>query len=111
MVLKLTNPIWKTNKTRNEACVLIEIHKRTNLLVPKIYTWEDQKERSEIEYEFILMECLKGESLFQYWNIMSIMDQKKIISQIVDVLVELRKFKFKGIGNFTKIGRFFLLIL
>jgi hypothetical protein len=59
-ILKIINSKWNTKKTVNEVQSMLYInYNASHIPIPKLHCWEENKEESEIKYEFILMEYLE----------------------------------------------------
>lgn len=96
-VLKVINPLekWKKVKTLNEVKA-IELIKKANIPVPKIYDYSTSKDL--IGFEYILMEKFEGN------NLKDVFEKRKLeyLSQIADIIQKFQQFSYRKIGSFTE---------
>jgi aminoglycoside phosphotransferase (APT) family kinase protein len=106
LVLKIENPNWEKVKTLNEVLNLQFIQSQTSIPAPKILAYAETKELAG--HEFILMTRMKGTPLnLQFEEIYA--DRNlyyEILSQLADILAELRSHAFTKIGNFKNDSNF-----
>ncbi|CAF0796927.1 unnamed protein product [Adineta ricciae] len=106
-ILKVTNPIWKKLKTRNEAIVLNFLHKYTSIPVPKVISYSNTNEL--IGYEYILMTYVPGIPLSDVYDSLSFEERKPYLFQLVKIYVEMvnidiRSTDMNKLGCFEKIN-------
>jgi len=108
LVLKLENPTWKDDKTLNEVVSIRYLDKHTSIPVPHIILFESDIESSPFATEYILMNRLKGNPLNH--EIENLYQDKErymeLLSNLADVLAELKTIQFQEIGNFKDLGEF-----
>ena len=92
------NPIYPATKIASEVATMKYVAQNTNIKVPEVYDW-DCTDQNPIKSPYILMERILGQHLYQVWNGLTIEEKKCILSQIVDMLLELwTKCQFEEIG-------------
>jgi hypothetical protein len=95
-VLRLSKPLHPRIKTQNEVGWLKFISTQkssSNIRVPKVLFWSDSTE--EIGFEYTVLEKLPGVTLCDVWEAV---DPQLIVSQVVDIVLELRQVTSK-LGN------------
>lgn len=101
-IIKISNPIWKSDKTLNEVTALKFLKANTGLPVPAVLTYECNREKSPIGCEFIIMPRLPGKPLNN--EIDRIYKNRETYHHILDQLAahiaELKKIHFSHLGNF-----------
>ncbi|KAJ5901451.1 hypothetical protein N7495_001979 [Penicillium taxi] len=70
---------------------------KTNVPVPRVFDF-NLDEANPIGVSYILMEKLPGKSL--RWSLTALQQRQKVISQLADIYIELKKFPFSMIGSF-----------
>ncbi|CAG8746324.1 17308_t:CDS:2, partial [Rhizophagus irregularis] len=91
----LTHPV---EKFESEVATMKYIAQNTNIKVPKVYDW-DCTVNNPIKTPYILMERLPGQHLYRVWDKLTFEEKKCILSQMVDILLELwTKCQFEEIG-------------
>lgn len=102
LILKISNPIWKGEKTLNEVLALKFLKVRTSIPVPTVYAYENDATKSLIECEFILMPRIKGKPLNA--EISTLYQDKfryhHLLNQLAEIIVMMKSFSFHEIGNF-----------
>ncbi|CAG8652437.1 577_t:CDS:2, partial [Acaulospora colombiana] len=88
-------------KIASEVATMKYVAQNTRIRVPEVYAW-DSKAQNDIKIPYILMERLPGKHLYKIWDKLNIEQKRNVLSQIVDVLSELWKCKFKKIGCIYK---------
>ncbi|CAB4490060.1 unnamed protein product [Rhizophagus irregularis] len=91
------DPNHPAEKIASEVATMKYVAQNTRIRVPEVYAW-DSKAQNDIKVPYILMERLPGKHLYKIWDKLNAEQKRKILSQIVDVLSELWKCKFKKIG-------------
>ncbi|CAF1214210.1 unnamed protein product [Didymodactylos carnosus] len=92
-VLRLSKPLHPRVKTQNEVGWLNFIATQKNsskIRVPKLLFWSDSTE--EIGFEYTVLEKLPGVTLCDIWETV---DPQLLVSQVVDVILELRQLTSK----------------
>ncbi|KAH0365810.1 hypothetical protein KCU65_g5816, partial [Aureobasidium melanogenum] len=69
----------------------------TNIPTPKVWDYALEGSENPVRVGYILMDCMPGKSLDQ--SSPSEEGRNKIIAQIADIYIQLRKFSFDGIGS------------
>lgn len=100
-VLKVENPNWENEKTLNEVRSLIYL-KDSSIPVPEVLAFEQSLSSSNINREYILMRRCEGKPLnHEFERVYA--DKalyKEVLSQLADVVIELKTLQFDSIGSF-----------
>lgn len=100
-ILRLSGRFWTRFKTENEVVALVCMAKRCKeVLVPKVYGYCTDKEKSGINAEYILMQKIEGEPLEDVWDNLDLTGKMKIVDQIARILGQIQSVKFPRIGSF-----------
>lgn len=104
LIIKIANPNWERFKTLNEVNAITFLKNNTTIPVPTIVAYEDDKKRSCIGREYIVMHRMNGKALNLVYNdIKNDQNRKKnILSQLAKILSELRSYKFDRMGSFYR---------
>jgi len=94
--LRITKETWPSEKVDGEVAAL-SLAATTKIPVPKVFFWGSGTD--EIGCRYIVMECIQGECLADVWSTFSILEKRKIIQQVVQIMVELQSQKFDLIGG------------
>ncbi|GES94013.1 kinase-like domain-containing protein [Rhizophagus clarus] len=90
--------VHPTAKFASEVSTMQYVAQNTNIKVPEVYDW-DCTVHNPIKTPYILMERLPGQHLYRIWDELTLEERKYVLSQIVDILLELwTKCQFKEIG-------------
>jgi hypothetical protein len=73
-----------------------------NMPTPKLWDWSTNGEESLAGVSYILMDYMPGKVLD--WSSIDEQGKKKVISQLADIHIELRKHEFSAIGCMHQIG-------
>jgi len=91
----LTHP---AAKFASEVATMKYVAQNTSIKVPEVYDW-DCTVHNPIKIPYILMERLPGQHLYRVWDELTVEKKKCVLSQIVDILLELwTKCQFEEIG-------------
>jgi hypothetical protein len=85
-------------KFASEVATMKYVSQNTNIKVPKVYDWNNTT-NNLIKIPYILMERLPGKHLYKVWDDLTFEKKKSVLSQIVDILLELTKCQFEEIGS------------
>jgi hypothetical protein len=91
------NLIPSASKIASEVATLKYVAKNTSIKVPAVYDW-DCTSQNPINTPYIFMEWLPGQNLYQVWFGLTVEQKKGVLSQIIDILLELMKCQFEEIG-------------
>ncbi|OAR01098.1 hypothetical protein LLEC1_05447 [Akanthomyces lecanii] len=86
----------------SEVATLLFLEK-TGVPAPKMYDYALEQPGNPVGVGFILMEKLAGKSL--RWSLANEQQRQKVIDQISDILIELRKYPFPELGSLIKPGQ------
>lgn len=75
---------------------------QTNVLAPKVYDFAFARADNPVGVGFILMEKLSGKSL--RWSVATPQQKERVMNQLADVFIELRKFPFRLLGSLDDSG-------
>jgi len=70
----------------------------TNILVPRVIAYNAEKDGGGVGSPYILMTKMEGEPLFKFWEGMGDGKRECILSQVVDILLQLSALRFDGTG-------------
>ncbi|KAJ5068174.1 aminoglycoside phosphotransferase-related-related [Anaeramoeba ignava] len=100
-VLRIRTPgkIWKRIKTENEVAIHKFLNEKSTITIPKILAFSSDP-NSAFGFEYMILEKKEGVLLESIWKSLTKEQKKTVLIQIVDFLVELRKFTFDQIGSF-----------
>ncbi len=102
LVIKVTSDRWEGKKTVNEVALLKFLKTHSTIPVPKVYAYCADKELSPIHKEYIILEKIEGIPLSLAYP--SLANDRalyeSVLSQLADILSQLRLFHFDAIGNF-----------
>ncbi len=102
LIIKIGNPTWTGLKTMNEVSALTYLRKNSSIPVPQVFAYETDAQRSFIGTEYIIMPRIQGKPLSSEIN--RIYNNKKIyrkiLDQLAEIIIELKKHQFSSIGNF-----------
>lgn len=101
-IIRLSGIHWTKLKTEAEVAAIIYLKKKcTELPVPKIYGYCSDRQLSGIGHEYIVMEHMRGIPLDDVFSGMVADEQKIVMSQITDILVQIKSAEiFNQIGSF-----------
>ncbi|UJR16738.1 hypothetical protein I4U23_003638 [Adineta vaga] len=102
-ILKVTNPLWKLLKTRNEAIVLDFLHTYTSIPVPKVISYSCTNDL--IGYEYILMTYIQGIPLSDIYNSLSFEERKPYLLQLVKIYTDMINIDITSV-DVNKLGCF-----
>ncbi|KAM3503814.1 hypothetical protein MY11210_008577 [Beauveria gryllotalpidicola] len=95
-------PAMRDYIIESEVATLLFLEK-TGVPAPKIHDYALEQPGNPVGVGFILMEKLPGKSL--RWSLANEQQRRKVIDQISDVLIELRKYPFHDLGSLVKPGQ------
>lgn len=106
LLIKLTNPTWKSAKTKCEATSMIFLRKHLHSFVPEVFAFEFDSNKSEIApFEYILMEFVKDtvplNSIGIPFQEISLEKRTLFLSTLRTVLIDLKKITSNKIGSFS----------
>lgn len=81
LIIRITLPVHPRYKTRGEVTTLRWLAENTNIPVPKVVAFDDDRENA-IGFEWILMELMPGVSAWKQWRSLT-MAQKVFLTQRV----------------------------
>ncbi|KAM3451332.1 hypothetical protein MY3296_005373 [Beauveria thailandica] len=87
---------------KSEVATLLFLEK-TRVPAPKMYDYALEQPGNPVGVGFILMEKLPGKSL--RWSLANEQQRRKVINQISDILIELRKYPFQDLGSLDNPGQ------
>lgn len=87
---------------KSEAAALIFLEK-TGVPAPRVYNYALEGPGNPVGVGFILMEKLPGKSL--RWSLANEKQKHKVVEQLSDVFIELRKYPFNEFGSLIEPGR------
>ncbi|KAF1731191.1 hypothetical protein CRV24_009270 [Beauveria bassiana] len=87
---------------QSEVATLLFLEK-TRVPAPKMYDYALEQPGNPVGVGFILMEKLPGKSL--RWSLANEQQRRKIINQISDILIDLRKYPFQDLGSLDNTGQ------
>jgi len=97
-LMRVTLPVDPSNKTNSEVATIIFIHQNTDIPVPQIFGFDDSSE-NELDFEWILMEMLPGETLRTRWRKLSKDAKRDLVKQVAKYQAQLFRYQFSAIGN------------
>ncbi|KAF9920810.1 Phosphotransferase enzyme [Linnemannia zychae] len=95
---RLSFPVFRRYKTESEVATMKFIAERTSVRVPEVYAWDSDPDNI-IGAEYILMEKMPGTPLKENWTNMTFDEKKHIVSQIIDIMLQLFNTTFDNIGS------------
>ncbi|KAJ4138652.1 hypothetical protein NW768_002503 [Fusarium equiseti] len=99
-IMRLSLPLDPKNKTASEVAT----HKwlrNTNIPVPEIIAFDDSN-KNPIGYEWILMQYMLGQCLYNKWRKIPWEDKIALVKRVAECQLELMKSTFKTIGSFRE---------
>ncbi|KAM3558705.1 hypothetical protein MY1884_003848, partial [Beauveria asiatica] len=87
---------------KSEVATLLFLEK-TKVPTPKMHDYALEQPGNPVGVGFILMEKLPGKSL--RWSLANEQQRRKIVNQISDILIELRKYPFQHLGSLDNPGQ------
>jgi aminoglycoside phosphotransferase len=96
-IMRVSLPLDPKNKTASEVAT----HKwlrNTSIPVPEIIAFDDSN-KNPIGYEWILMQYMPGQCLYNRWRKIPWEDKIALVKKVADYQLELMKSTFKGIGS------------
>ncbi|KAL1921720.1 uncharacterized protein VTP21DRAFT_10362 [Calcarisporiella thermophila] len=85
-------------RTENQVACLSLISKHTTIAVPRVLHW--CVDTSEIGAEYIIMTKIPGERLEQHWYSLAPDSKQKLLAQLADWVVQLKRIPVERIGVF-----------
>jgi len=102
-VIKINTGHPKLPKLKKEK-EIYELLAKTNVPVPKVYAYDSSKEI--MEFSYIIMEKIKGNSLNDIWNSMGKNSKLEELSKIGEVLAKIHSINFDNFGEDLSDGKF-----
>ena len=95
-------PQLRDHIIRSEVATLLFLE-NTNIPTPKMWGYALEGESNPIGVGYILMDCMPGKTLD--WSGTPVEGQGKIIDQLADIYIELRRFPFAKMGCMDQPGK------
>ncbi|KAK4697900.1 hypothetical protein P7C71_g238, partial [Lecanoromycetidae sp. Uapishka_2] len=97
-LLRVALPIVPYYKTESEVATISFLRSNTSISVPRIFAWDSNRD-NELTFEWILMEKIAGEPLWDLWRSISWKRKLELTEEIAGMIQQLRVHKFEGIGG------------
>ncbi|KAM0461551.1 hypothetical protein ACHAPV_004257 [Trichoderma viride] len=98
LIMRVSLPVCPRIKTRGEVTTLQFLHRATTVPVPEVFAYDDSAE-NEIEFEWILMEFIPGNSSYKRWRTLSMSQKVALVQQVVDLQAQIFRHEFNDIGT------------
>ncbi|OZJ03858.1 hypothetical protein BZG36_03676 [Bifiguratus adelaidae] len=97
-IARIALPSYERYKTESEVATMKYIEQHTTIPVPKIIHY-DSTSHNSVGAEYIIMSKVQGVRLCDVWNKMSTAQQKDVLSQYIDIVLQLKSLEFPQIGS------------
>ncbi|KAL0486411.1 dual specificity tyrosine-phosphorylation-regulated kinase [Acrasis kona] len=98
LILKITNPKWKFDKTTNESAIIDFLSKHTNIPAPKLYSFDNTG--TVFGHEFILMQQIPGIPLSDIYSELDFDQRKPYLDQLAKIFADIQKINI-NVGSQT----------
>ena len=95
-------PVLRDYIIRSEMATLLFLEK-TGVPAPKVYDYALEQPENAVGVGYILMEKLPGKPL--RWSLTNEQQKWKVMDQVSDILIELRKYPFHDLGSLDSPGQ------
>ncbi|RDW61201.1 phosphotransferase family protein [Aspergillus mulundensis] len=97
-IMRVSLPVHPQAKTRGEVTTLRFLRTHTDIPVPDVLAFDDSA-NNEIGFEWILMECMPGVSLYKKWRTLSAFQKARLVQRVAGFQSQLMRHPFSGIGT------------
>ncbi|KPI36648.1 uncharacterized protein AB675_10095 [Cyphellophora attinorum] len=104
---KVTLPFCPRLKTQSEVATMRLVRQLTTpVFVPKVFAHDDSSD-NELGYEWILMEFVHGQSLYNRWRHLSMREKERVFGALADMQGRLMRSdnRFTGLGSAVSLGQ------
>lgn len=102
LIIRITLPVHPRYKTRGEVTTLRWLAENTNIPVPKVAAFDDDRE-NEIGFEWILMELMPGIPAWKQWRSLTMAQKVGLTQRIAEFQTQLFRHNFPC-ASFREIG-------
>lgn len=96
--MRVSLPVCPRTKTRGEVTTLQFLRRETTVPVPEVVAFDDSAE-NEIGFEWILMECMPGDSAYKRWRTLAMSQKIALVQQVADFQAQIFQHEFSEIGT------------
>ncbi|KAF7316129.1 Aminoglycoside 3'-phosphotransferase/choline kinase domain protein [Mycena indigotica] len=98
LLMRVSLPVYPSQKTLGEVATLQWVHKNTEIPVPKVVAF-DSTNKNEIGFEWILMQLVLGQPANKRWRKMTLTQKTSFVEDIAKYQAQLFSRRFTGIGT------------
>jgi Ser/Thr protein kinase RdoA (MazF antagonist) len=97
-LMRVSLPVYPRLKTQSEVATINFVREQTDMPVPRILAF-DSESKTELGFEWIMMELAPGTTLRKRWRKMSWEAKQTVVRQLVHYQAQLYEKSFSTIGN------------
>lgn len=97
-LVRVSVPVEPYLKTESEVATLASLRTRTTIPVPRVVAWDSNCD-NELGCEWLLMERIKGVTLYNVWRTMSWPAKQTLTAEVAGMIKHLRDLEYECIGS------------